>query len=199
MNNETKILLALTEGKPHPLLVALFGDVIKKYRARNFKNHPGAVGKDLEALYAVKEYYKLGSFKIARSILDGQDTLVRDLVPSVCWAQMYGFDSLLKNGVVRRQNELRELRKRLAEPPKELRNIRVTLDALQSLGQQSQRGFDRLDSMRQRLLALPKPVQKKMQKALTQLVDASLAVQEAAGDGIGWVNQQCQLDKPRQG
>lgn len=115
MNPETKTLLEIKAGRPHRLLVKFFQQAIADYEADCRKrSSSGELSplnrRDVASLILAHGFYKRGDMRQARNKIARLDTIVRDAVPCVCYAQIFGDDVLLPNGLRRRQKELAKLR-----------------------------------------------------------------------------------------
>ena len=120
MSPKTKILLTLTNGRPHHLLVALFERSINGYWegcVQSLKEWPDdhsrdVYRRDVLQLKQIMRLYAKGDFESVKSLLSNLDTIVRDTFPCTCWAQVFGMKQLSGCGRKRRTYELRDLRKR---------------------------------------------------------------------------------------
>lgn len=115
MNLTRQSLLELKDGKPKRLLVKLFEEAILKYQSSNMatveKNdsYDKLIRNDLKFLKQACLLYSQGRMKQAERKIDYLDTNVREVVPCVCFAQIFGMDCLTKTGIRHRQAEIRKL------------------------------------------------------------------------------------------
>jgi hypothetical protein len=114
----TAKLVKLTNGKPDKRLVKYFADIIANYPdafKEILKTDPDeikTVRQDVKDLKAIYKLYAKGDFKSIKPLARELDTVVRDTIPAVIWAQMYGTDDLTPCGMKSRAKQIREILKR---------------------------------------------------------------------------------------